>query len=259
MALLEVNGATFDYEQHGAGRDLLLLHSLLTDRRSFSALVPALARKRRVTLLSLPGFGETTPAPGPIEARADRVGDFVGALAPSATVDVLANGYGGFIALALAARHPRRVGKLVLADTGAAFPEEGRATFRGMAAAVRKGGLQAVLDGAVRRIFPDAYLAAHPEAAAERKAVILEADPARFASACDALAEVDLRRALAGIESPTLVVVGTLDTATPPPLSRELAAGIRGARLVEMPGCGHCPPLQQPHELLAVIEPFLDT
>lgn len=258
MAILEVHSATFDYEQRGAGRDLLLLHSLLTDRRSFAPIVPALARKRRVTLLSLPGFGKTTAVSGSIEERADRVADFIGALAPGASVDVLANGYGGFIAVALAARHPRRVGKLLLADTGAAFPEEGRAPFRGMAAAVRKGGLESVLEGAVRRIFPDGYLSAHPEAAAERKAVILEADPAHFADACEALAKVDLRSALARIQSPTLVLVGSLDTATPPALARELAQGIRGARLVELPGCGHCPPLQQPQEFLSVVEPFLE-
>lgn len=258
MPLLETAQAAFDYEQHGAGPDLLLLHSLLTDRRSFAAVVPALAQRRRVTLLSLPGFGKTSAVSGSIEDRADRVADFIAAAAEGGSADVLANGYGGFIAVALAARHPRRVGKLVLVDTGAAFPEEGRAPFRAMAAAVRKNGLQAILEGAVRRIFPDRYLAAHPEQAAERKAVILESDPAQFAAACEALARVDLRSVLPRIESPTLVVVGALDSATPPPLSRELEQGIRGARLVELSDCGHCPPLQQPRELLSVVEPFLD-
>jgi 3-oxoadipate enol-lactonase len=51
--------------------------------------------------------------------------------------------------------------------------------------------------------------------------------------------------------------VGSLDAATPPALARELASGIPGARLVELPGCGHCPPLQQPAAFMAAIAPFL--
>jgi len=257
MAILEVKGATFEYEQQGEGPDLVLLHSLLTDRRSFAAVVPALSRSRRVTVPSLPGFGRSSPETGSIEARADRVADFLRGLAPGRPLDVLGNGYGGFIAVALAARHPGVVRRLVLVDAGAAFPEEGRAPFRSMAAAVRKDGIKAILDGAVRRIFSEEYLAAHPAAIAERKAVLLEADPAQFAAACDALARVDLRDALQRISSPTLVVVGTRDAATPPALARELAAGIARAKLVELPGCGHCPPLEQPQELLRAIEPFL--
>ena len=74
---------------------------------------------------------------------------------------------------------------------------------------------------------------------------------------CRALAKVDLRPELPRIKNPTLVVVGSLDAATPPALAHELASGIPGARLVELPGCGHCPPLQQPREFLAAIAAFL--
>jgi 3-oxoadipate enol-lactonase len=52
-------------------------------------------------------------------------------------------------------------------------------------------------------------------------------------------------------------VVGALDSATPPPLGRELATLVAGARFVELPECGHCPPLEAPDRLLAIIEPFL--
>ena len=259
MPMLETNGRRFDYAQEGQGRPLVLLHSLLTERESFAPIVPALARIRRATLLSLPGFGESSPEAGSIEDRADRVAEFLEALAPGAAVDVLGNGFGGFIAIALAARHPRRVGRLILADTGATFTEEGRAPFRGMAAAVRKSGMEAILEPAVRRIFPADYLAAHPQAAEERKAVLRQVDPIQFAAACEALAAVDLRPALGQIESATLVVVGALDEATPPALARALAAGIRGAKLFEIPGCGHCPPLQQPAVFLRAIEPFLES
>jgi len=72
------------------------------------------------------------------------------------------------------------------------------------------------------------------------------------------LGDIDLRPARAAIASPTLVVVGALDVTTPPALVRELAAGIRGAALVEIPACAHCPPIEKPAELLAALESFLD-
>ena len=110
---------------------------------------------------------------------------------------------------------------------------------------------------AVGRLFPDDWLAAHPRAAAERREVLLRMNVPSFAAACRALAKVDLRPELPRIKNPTLVVVGSLDAATPPALAHELASGIPGARLVELPGCGHCPPLQQPREFVAAIAPFL--
>ncbi len=259
MAIIRANGSEFEVEQSGEGPHLVLLHSLLTDRGSFAPVVPALSRIRRVTLVSLPGFGATAPVgssdPG-IEDYADRIADLLGALGGAA--DVVGNGFGGFIALALAARHGARLGRLVLADTGATFPEAGRAPFRAMADAVERSGMAAILDGAVRRIFPEAYLAAHPEAIAERKRVLLQASAAQFAVACRALSRVDLRDALPRISNRTLVVVGALDAATPPALARELEASIPGARLVEIPGCGHCPALEQPEAFLAAVLPFLE-
>jgi pimeloyl-ACP methyl ester carboxylesterase len=255
MPVIRVDGGELDIEQWGEGRDLLLLHSLLADRRSFAGIVPALARSRRVTLVDLPGFGGSSPAGPAIEDAADRVARLLPAL--GAQPDVIGNGLGGFIVVALAARHGTRLGRIVLADTGATFPEGSRAPFRAMAEAVEKSGMAAILDTAIRRIFPAPYLAAHPEAVAEREEVLLQMNPANFAAACRALASVDLRAALPTITNPTLVLVGTLDAATPPPLARELAASIPGAELAELPGCGHCPPLEQPGPFVTAIGPFL--
>ncbi|GAC1341412.1 MAG: hypothetical protein NVSMB23_12900 [Myxococcales bacterium] len=257
MAIIHSQGADFDVEQAGQGPDLLLLHSLLTDRRSFAPLQPSLSRSRRVTLLSLPGFDRSTPAGPAITDFADRVAALLPVLSPRGTVDVLANGFGGTVAVALAARHGARVGKLVLADVAAWFPEPAKKPFIGMAEAVAAKGMGAIVDVAVRRIFPAAYLAAHPAAIGERRAVLLQANPGPFAAACRALAQCDLRPALPGIANPTLVVVGALDEATPVALGRDLSAGIPGSRFVEIPGCGHCPPLENPAAFLAVIRDFL--
>src|SRR3954471_13149039 len=257
MTILRATGTDLDVEESGQGRDLLLLHSLLTDRGSFARVVPALGKSRRVLLAALPGFDRSTAAGPTIEDYADRIAAFLPSLSRGKP-DVIANGFGGVIAVALAARHGDRIGKLVLCDTTAYFPESGRVPFRNMAAAVEKGGMSAIVDAAVKRIFSPDHLDKHPEAVDERREVPLQSDPLHFAAACRALAMVDLRPLLPRIANPTLVVVGTLDSATPPELARELAAGIPGATLREIPDCGHCPPLQEPQKFLAQVRDFLD-
>jgi pimeloyl-ACP methyl ester carboxylesterase len=42
------------------------------------------------------------------------------------------------------------------------------------------------------------------------------------------------------------VLVGDGDELTPPALAQEIAQGIAGARLVEVPECGHLSALEQP-------------
>ena len=56
---------------------------------------------------------------------------------------------------------------------------------------------------------------------------------------------------------PTLVVCGALDQATPPALNKLIAEKVPGARYVELAGCGHCPPLEQPDAFLAAIKDFV--
>jgi 3-oxoadipate enol-lactonase len=241
----------------GQGPDLLLLHSLLTDRTVFDPIVPRLARGRRVILLNLPGFGASTPAGPRIEDYADRVAALMDALRLGPGADVLGMSFGGFVATALAARHGARLGRLVLVDTAAAFPEPAKIPLRGMAERAVQAGMAAVVDTAVRRMFTDAFIAAHPEVVERQAAILRRAEPRAFATACRALADLDLRPALGAIRNPTRVVVGALDATTPPALARELAAGIGGATLVEIPDCAHCPPIENPAALLAAVEPFL--
>lgn len=257
MARIEVPGGVIDVVSAGEGPDLVLLHSLLIDRSAFERVVPALSRHRRVHLVALPGFDGSTKAGPKVEDYADRVADALSALRLGPGSAVLGNGFGGFVAVALAARHGALFERLLLVDTAAGFPPTAKAAFSAMADKVASGGMGAVAEIAARRIFHDAYLAAHPEAVAERRAVLMRFDPASFVAACRALELVDLRAALPAIANPTLVVVGELDAATPLDLARELAERIKGARFVMLPRCGHCPPLEQPDAFLAAIGPFL--
>jgi pimeloyl-ACP methyl ester carboxylesterase len=63
----------------------------------------------------------------------------------------------------------------------------------------------------------------------------------------------DARDVLGSIRVPTTVVVGDHDVVTPPYESEALAAGIAGAELIILRGCGHMVMLERPAELDDVI------
>jgi pimeloyl-ACP methyl ester carboxylesterase len=63
----------------------------------------------------------------------------------------------------------------------------------------------------------------------------------------------DSRPGLAAIACPTLVLVGDDDQLTPPALAHEMAAGIRGARLVVVADSGHLSTLEQPQAVTAAL------
>ena len=222
-------------ERCGQGRDLVVLHSLLADRHAFDPVLPAFAAKHRVTLFNLPGFHGSQPAVlALMDAYVAAIEDGFDEFKIGNDAVLLGNGFGGTVALAFALAHPERIAKLVLSDAAAAFPPEGRTQFAAMAAKVTEGGLGAIAEVAAKRVFSPAYLAA-----------------------CAILQEADLTPLLPRLKVPTLVVCGELDQATPPVLNKAIADKVAGARYVELPGCGHCPPLEQPEAFIAAIKDFV--
>lgn len=259
MDRLFVNG-TVNAAQIGQRSEapaLFLFHSLLSDRASFDAVTPKLSQSFRVIVPELPGFGKSKAVSGGLAAVADRMAEAVKEAASGAETIVLGNGYGGFVALQMAIRHPGIAGKLVLADCGAAFSEAGREAFRNMAAVSRAKGLAAISDVAMRRLFAPEFQTTHPDLMRDRREAFLKTDPDVLQSACAALAELDLRHELSKVAVPVLVLVGEHDEATPPPMSHELAALLPKAQLKIISGCAHVPQLQAPEIFLEAIGDFL--
>jgi 3-oxoadipate enol-lactonase len=249
--------STVNAAQSGDGPPLVLLHSLLSDRASFDRIVPELSKAFRVIVPELPGFGASHVVGDGLAAVADRMAGAIDDCADGEDVIVLGNGYGGFVALQMAIRHPNIAAKLILADSGAAFSEPGREAFRTMAAVSKAKGLSAITDVAMRRLFAPEFQQANPELMRDRREAFLKTDPEVFRGACNALAELDLRPQLGQVKVPVLVLVGEHDEATPPPMSHEIAAGLPQARLKIIRGCAHVPQLQAPSAFLDAIGDFL--
>jgi 3-oxoadipate enol-lactonase len=250
---ITVAGRPAAFAQHGSGPDLLLVHSLLAERSSFDPILPALSARCRVTVPDLPGYGGSAPLSVPVSIAdyADWVAELIRTLHLAGSATVLGNGFGGFVATALAIRHGSLFDRLVIADSLPAFPAPAKEPLRGLAARVAAEGMQGALDIAIRRMFPEDYIATNPGIVAERKdALLRSADPGAFCNAALALTELDHAPMLAKIRNRTLVLCGALDQTTPPQIARQLAEGIAGARYEEIPECGHCPQVQKPAALV---------
>lgn len=246
------------FEQTGEGPDIVLLHSLLSDRNVFHRIVPALRTSRRVTLVDLPGFGESDLVGAGISGYADVIGELIRDqhMDPSTTA-LLGNGLGGFVALGTAVRHGDLFNGLILAGAGAYFPGDAATPLRIMIEKVQSDGMKAIIEIAVRRIFTEQYLEANPDEGDERRDVLRSNDPAAFVDACGSLVGLDYRTEAGLIANPTLLVVGSADAATPPAMAEDLASRIPDAELVILEGLAHAPQLQAPERFLAVLEPFL--
>jgi 3-oxoadipate enol-lactonase len=236
---------------------LFLFHSLLSDRASFDLVVPKLSHSHRLIVPELPGFGGSKAVGGGLAEVADRMAEVVKEAAEGCETILLGNGYGGFVALQMAIRHPGIADRLVLADCGAAFSPAGREAFRNMAAASKAKGLSAITDVAMRRLFAPEFQSQQPDLMSDRRDAFLKTDPDVLRQACAALAELDLRGELSRVKVPVLVLVGEHDEATPPPMSHELAAMLPNARLKILPGCAHVPQLQAPELFLDAIGDFV--
>ena len=122
--LVAVNGIDYHYQVHGQGEPLLLLHGGLGQIEMFGPVLATLVKTRQVIGVDLHGHGRTALGNRPIRYR--DMGDDMAALLKKLgheQVDVMGYSMGGAVALRLAAQHPQRVRRLVIAS--AVYAQDG--------------------------------------------------------------------------------------------------------------------------------------
>jgi pimeloyl-ACP methyl ester carboxylesterase len=249
-----IRGREVGFEVTGGGTALLLLHPFPFDRRAWSEVAAQL--ERRVVTMDFRGFGESA-ASGPYTLE-DLAEDAVALLdhLGIAMATVAGLSMGGYVALAVAARHPARLAGLALCDTRAsADSDAGRQAREDGIAKVRSGGTNEFLDGMpVRLLSPKAS-----DALKRRVRTLSEQKAEAIAAALAAMRDRPDRSALLpSLRVPSLVLVGSDDSVTPPSEARAMAQQIPGARYVEIAGAGHLSMLEQPDAFVAALKTFLD-
>ncbi|WP_309605989.1 alpha/beta hydrolase [Phenylobacterium sp.] len=266
-------GLRIHYRDQGdpkAARTLVLVHGFAASLQAWEPWVARLAPAYRVISLDLPGHG-LTRAPAGYRASGDGdvavIDDLTRRLGAPRFV-LGGNSMGGAIAWAYALAHPERLNGLILIDA-AGWPR-----------AARPGGGSVVLFKLLGNPAGRAILARiDPTPMARRGLRQAYVDPALVTPALVAR-YVDLARApghreilltqnagprkpvtpatFAAIHTPTLVLVGAVDSVIPADDSRGLAGAIPGARLIVYPGVGHVPMEQIPERSAADVRAFVD-
>jgi 3-oxoadipate enol-lactonase len=225
---------------------LVLSNSLGSSVEMWEPVLSAFAERFRVLRSDQRGHGASPVPPGPYTI--DDFGRDALELLDRLDLERLSFcglSLGGAVGMWLGANAPERLDGLALCCTAARFgtPE----LWAERSAAVRDAGsVEPLADAVLERWLTPRFRAERPDDAARVRAMLVATPAEGYAAACDALADCDLRGSLGSIRTPTLVLAGADDPATPPTQGEEIAAAIPDARLVVVPDAAHFAQLEQP-------------
>ncbi len=235
---------------------LVLLHAFPLDASMWDGVLPGLRGAGLVLTVDLPGFGGSPVPDG--EPSIDVVADAVVGVLDAGGHDravLVGCSMGGYVALALARRHPERVAGLALVDTTAeADGEEARTNRERIAGAVTgDAGTRALLP-MVDSLLGPVTRADRPDLVEAVRGTMLRARQPAVAWAQRAMAaRADSTDLLPGIVVPAAVVVGEDDAVTGPDLARAMAAALPDAVLTVVPRAGHLSPVERPDVVAAAL------
>jgi 3-oxoadipate enol-lactonase len=249
------NGRRLCADVAGTGVPCVLLHPFPFDRRYFADTARQIEGRARTIVPDMRGFGDSEL--GGDFAIAD-LADDVAAILDHLHIDraaVVGMSMGGYVALAFAAKYPRRLLGLALSDTRAgADSPEARANRDKDIALVRTAGPSALVESQLPRLLSPAA----SEAVRLEVKRLGSQNPDAVTAALAALRDrPDRRHELANITCPSVVLVGTDDVVAPPSEAAAMATAIPKAVLVELPGAGHLANLEAPTPFAQALIGFL--
>ena len=237
----------------GEGKPILALHGWGGSIQSFWPVAERLGPAGyQVHLIDLPGFGQSQVPPG-AWGIADYM-RFVVAYLDACGLDrvaVLGHSFGGRISLMLAAEHPQRVRKMVLADSaGLRTPLGLKQRMRNILARTVRMSLEIARLDAWRTRLQDSYNRRY----ASRD--YLTAGPLRETFV--RVIEEDLTPFARRVQAPTVLIWGDHDTDTPLWQGRRLEQLIADAGLIVFQGAGHFAYLERLPDYVRIVDHFLN-
>ena len=255
----------------GQGPDVLLIPGLACPATIWDVTVARLQTTRRVHVLQVAGFAGAPVggnAEGPVVAPlVEEIAAYIADQQLTAPA-IIGHSLGGFAAMALAARHPAQVGRVLVVDASPFFPMviNPAATVestRPMADAMREqiakqppAVFAASQAGILQRMIKDG---------AAREALVpltSKSDVKVVARAMHDLMTTDLRPELSAIRAPLTVLYAYDDTmgfplAAVDGLTQTGFADAKAARLIRVDGSYHFIMLDQPEKFAAAVDEFL--
>jgi pimeloyl-ACP methyl ester carboxylesterase len=266
MPTARVNGITLAYETHGSGKPLVLISGIGYDRWEWHQMVPGLARQFTVIVFDNRGVGQTDRPAGPYTAQllADDTAGLIQALGYE-RAHVAGHSMGGYVAQALALRHPGLIDQLILASTNFGGPHHIPVTPEALSV------LTDVTSNPVTRFKNGLAVSTAPDYAQKNPGMIeawlawrvqnpIEpaAYQAQLAIGLALLAEsACFEGKLRSVTAPTLILFGAHDKVVPPGNAELLAREMPNSSIAILADAGHFFPIETPEAANAAIIQFL--
>lgn len=253
---------TVSYARVGRGAPLVLLHGIGHHRQAWDPVVDILATEREVIAVDLPGFGASPGLPGGLAYDLPTTNSVLGALFEALDLDrphVAGNSLGGLLALELGRE---KLVRSVTALSPAGFWTEAERryaftmllTMRGIAQRLPLPLVERLSRTAAGRTALTSTIYGRPGRRSP-EAVVAETLALAGATAFDATLRagttVQFTDELPGL--PVTVAWGTRDRLLVRRQGVRAKTIIPHARLVRLPGCGHCPMNDDPAMVARVI------
>ncbi len=246
----------------GSGPDLLLVHGWGMNAAVWQALADTLAADYRVTLVDLPGHGQS-----PYEPARPGLAEWTDQLLEAAPEYAVWLGWslGGSLALQAALQAPQRIRALALVTATPCFARRGDWPH-----AMPGETLEQFHGSLIRdpRATLDRFLALEVKGGEDPRSVLRQlrarlaekpaADPAALDNGLDLLRDTDLRGRLGGLATPSLWLYGRRDALVPRRSAQAVAELLPGARIEQIEGAAHAPFLSHPVEATGHLRSFLE-
>ena len=255
----KIAGYDMAYDENNKGSiPLLLIHGFPLDRTLWSEQMRGV--NARVIAPDLRGFGESAMASGAVtmDTYAEDLHALLDALKIKNAV-VAGLSMGGYIALAFYRKYPQSARGLILANTKAgADSAEGKKGRDDNAALAREKGAAAVGEKMMPKMLT-------PKTASERPALAKSVNEMMSRQSVEGVVAAlmamrdrpDSMPTLAQVSVPTLIITGAEDNLIPPKESEVMRDGIRGAKLVVIPGAAHLSNVEQLEAFNRAVNDFL--
>jgi aminoacrylate hydrolase len=242
--LITPDGLYYEIHPGPEGAQAIILSAGLGGSGGFWApQMAALTQRFTVVLYDHRGTGRSVRAltdPHSVDAMAD---DIIGVMdaAGLATAHIVGHAAGGNAGLALALRHPDRVGKLVVVNGWAAPDPHIRRCFDTRIHLLKDSGASAYLHAQPLFLFPATWISANSDRLDAEEAHHLAAFPAEaiVLARIEALLAFDIAARLGEIAAEVLVSASADDMLIPVSCSEKLAQALPNAKLDIVPWGGH--------------------
>jgi 3-oxoadipate enol-lactonase len=257
MPMIDADGCLLNVSVEGrtSGPTVMLSNSLGTTMQMWEPQMKALTQLFRVIRYDRRGHGKSGVAPGPYSM--ERFGRDVLAILDDLNIDRVhwcGLSMGGMVGQWLGANAPERMDRIILSNTACYYADP--TNWLNRIKAVKEGGIAVVADAVIAGWLTADFREREPQVTANLKTMLLACPVQGYLACCEALSTLDQRDLLPKIKSPTLVIAGRQDMATPVAASELIRSNIPGASMTLL-DAAHISNVEQSHAFTDAVVGFL--